>query len=234
MESIRGRHALFIDAAELHARLTGYSQVLIDLGTGDGRFVDHVARTRPDCFVIGLDACRENLRKTSRRALRNALYCIANVLALPAELCGVATEATINFPWGSLLEGLLAGDATLLAGLFDLARTEARLTVRLNGGALAEAGWSLSDGAAQIQRHLIAGGFAIDRPVELDAGSLRQLPTTWAKRLAFGRDPRAMVLTGKRLGAALGPLPQRWIFALIAGIRSRLYLVSFRIQTSSA
>jgi 16S rRNA (adenine(1408)-N(1))-methyltransferase len=209
METIQGKHALFITAAELYARLTDYQQVLIDLGTGDGRFVEHAARTRPDCFAIGLDACRENLREASRRALRNTLYGIANVLALPEELRELATEVTINFPWGSLLEGLLAGDAALPAGLFDLSRTGARLTVRLNGGAVAEAGWSLSDGAAQIQRHLIANGFAIDQPMELGADALRQLSTTWAKRLAFGRDPRALVLTGKRMGAALGPLPQR-------------------------
>jgi 16S rRNA (adenine(1408)-N(1))-methyltransferase len=234
MERIQGKQALFIDAAELQARLTGYQQVLIDLGTGDGRYVEHVARTRPDCFVIGLDACCENLRQTSRRVRRNALYCITNVLAMPAELCGVATEVTINFPWGSLLEGLLAGDATLLAGLFDLSQTGAHLTVRLNGGALAEAGWPLSDGAVQIQRNLIASGFAIDQPVELGAGKLRQLPTTWAKRLAFGRDPRALVLTGKRLGAALGPLPHLWIQTLITCVRQQLGLACLRNQTSWA
>jgi 16S rRNA (adenine(1408)-N(1))-methyltransferase len=207
MESIQGKHALFITAAELYARLTGYQQVLIDLGTGDGRFVEHVARTRPDCFAIGLDACRENLREASRRALRNTLYGIANVLALPEELRELATEVTINFPWGSLLEGLLTGEAALLDGLAELARPGAHLTVRLNGGALAEAGWSLYDGAVQIQRRLNATGFTLDKPVELDAGALRQLPTTWAKRLAFGRDPRALTLSGKRWGAANQPLP---------------------------
>ncbi len=207
MESIQGKRALFIDAAELYTRLAGYQQVLIDLGTGDGRFVEHVARTRPSCFTIGLDACRENLRRASRRAPHNALYLIANALALPADLRNLATEVTINFPWGSLLEGLLAGDATLLDGFAALAQPGAHLTVRLNGGALAEVGWSLPEGAVQVQRMLNANGFTLDRPVELDAGALRQLPTTWAKRLAFGRDPHALLLRGKRWGAANWPLP---------------------------
>jgi tRNA G46 methylase TrmB len=88
MESIQGKHALFIDAAELQARLTGYQQVLIDLGTGDGRFVEHVARAQPDCFAIGLDACRENLREASRTP--RALYLIAN--ALTASLQDLATR----------------------------------------------------------------------------------------------------------------------------------------------
>ncbi|CAG0935794.1 16S rRNA (adenine(1408)-N(1))-methyltransferase [Thermoflexales bacterium] len=204
MESIQGKEALFIDTAELQARVRGYQQILIDLGTGDGRYVKHVARTRPDCFAIGLDACRENLREASRRTPRNALYLIANVLTLPAELQALATEVTINFPWGSLLEGLLAGDAALLAGLAALARPGADLAVRLNGGALAEAGWSLPGGAMQIQRVLSANGFNLDQSIELNADVLRQLPTTWAKRLAFGRDPRTWLLQGKRWGRPIG------------------------------
>ena len=201
MECLQGKHALFIDAAELQTRLMGYEEILVDLGTGDGRFVEHVAHAHPDCFVIGLDACRENLRTASRRAPCNALYLIANALALPADLQNLATEVTINFPWGSLLEGLLTGEAALLTGLAVLARPDAHLAVRLNGGALAEAGWSLPDGAAQVQRMLSANGFTIDRSVELEAAALRQLPTTWAKRLAFGRDPRALLLSGKRTGS---------------------------------
>jgi 16S rRNA (adenine(1408)-N(1))-methyltransferase len=209
MESLQGKDALFIDAAELQTRLTGYEQILIDLGTGDGRFVEHVAHAHPDRFVIGLDACRENLRTASRRAPCNALYLIANALALPADLQNLATEVTINFPWRSLLEGLLAGEAALLDGLAALARPGAHLAVRLNGGALAEAGWSLPDGAAQVQRMLSVTGFTIDQPVELEAAALRQLPTTWAKRLAFGRDPRALLLSGKRIGSGQLAAPPR-------------------------
>ncbi len=215
MESIQGKRALFIDAAELYARVTNYPQVLIDLGTGDGRFVEQIARTRPTCFTIGLDACRENLQQASRRAPHNALYLIANALALPSELRDLATEVTINFPWGSLLEGLLKGEVTLLEGLAAVARPATHLTVRLNGGALAEAGWSLSEGAAQVQRVLNANGFTLDRSIELDAAALRQLPTTWAKRLAFGRDPRALLLSGKRWGAANRPLPHSCFECLI-------------------
>jgi tRNA G46 methylase TrmB len=103
MEIIRGKHASFIDAAALADRLAGFDAVHIDIGTGDGRFVRRVAQTDPDCFVIGIDACRENLRGVSRRAPQNTLFVIANAQALPPELHGLAAQVTINFPWGSLL-----------------------------------------------------------------------------------------------------------------------------------
>lgn len=202
MESIRGKQTFEIDAPELGWRLAGYRQVLIDIGTGDGRFVRHVAETHAGHLAIGIDACRENLRPGSRRAPANALYIIANALDLPHELYGLATWITINLPWGSLLGGLLAGEPSLVEGLAAIARPPALLEVRLNGGALAEAGWTLADGGEQIRRVLQAGGFAVRPGVPLGAAGLRACPTTWAKRLAFGRDPRALYLHGVRLGLA--------------------------------
>ena len=194
MECMRGKKSMEISALDLARYLNGYHQVWLDLGTGDGRFVQHVARTQPDCFVIGVDACRENLREQSRKAWPNALYVVANAQALPRELHGLAGQITVNFPWGSLLEELLAGEPGLLNGLAATALPGARLDVRLNAGALAEAGWSFEEGGAQVRRVLRTNGFDVRPLVPLTAHDLRVLPTTWAKRLAFGRDPRAVYL----------------------------------------
>lgn len=194
METIHGKRTHTIHGTTLLPRLAGYRRVLVDLGTGDGRFVQHVARTDPDCFVIGIDACRENLRTASRTIPPNALFVIANAAALPAELTGVATHITINFPWGSLLRGLVIGDPAILGGLRLLARPETTLEIRLNSGALIEAGWSLEAGGAAVYQALRSYGFVVEPCTILHASALRICPTTWAKRLAFGRDPRALYL----------------------------------------
>ena len=200
LESIQGKRAFAIDAAALAARTAGYRDILIDIGTGDGRWVRHVARTRPGWFALGVDACREGLRDASRAAPPNALYVIANALALPPELHGLATALTLNFPWGSLLAGLLAGEAALLDGLRAVARPGAILEVRLNSGALVEAGWPLEAGAGRVCGALRVAGFAVARPVALDAAALRGCPSTWARRLAHGRDPRGVLLRAVRAG----------------------------------
>ena len=194
MEYIRGKTSAGIDAVGLAA---GYDDVLIDVGTGDGRYVMHVARTRPSWFAVGVDACRENLRKASRTAPANALHVIANALALPKELDGMASKVTINFPWGSLLAGLLDGEPGLLKGLLAIARPGAALEVRLNAGALAGAGYTLESGGARVRRALREGGFDAGDLLRLDARDLRRCHTTWAKRLAYGRDPRAVCLRGR-------------------------------------
>ena len=210
MEVIRGKESRALDAPALAGQLRGYRHVVLDLGTGDGRYALQVARQDPATFAIGLDACRENLRATSRTAPPNALFVIANALDLPAELHGLAHRITINFPWGSLLAGLLAGDPRLLGGLRHLARAEsgAGLEIRLNEGALLEVGCSLAEGAARVRRVLGESGFVVGRPTALDGANLRSFPSNWARRLAHGPHPRALELraTIPAAPAVQGPL----------------------------
>jgi 16S rRNA (adenine(1408)-N(1))-methyltransferase len=195
VECIRGKTSSEIDADALAAGMAGYRNVLIDIGTGDGRYVLRVARTCPNWFALGVDACRENLRKASRKAPPNALYLIANALALPRELDAVASKVTINFPWGTLLTGLLDAEPTLLEGLLAIARPGTALEIRLNAEALREAGYTLKSGVTRVRHALDNGGFAVaGDPLWLDARELRRCQTTWAKRLAYGRDPRAVCL----------------------------------------
>jgi hypothetical protein len=185
-----------MDLNELTDRLTNYKRVVLDLGTGDGRYVHSLAERDPRLFVIGVDSCRENLHEYSRTKLPNMLFVIASAQCLPHELNGLVSHITVNFPWGSLLGSLLAGDASLTHGLESIARSTASIDIRLNGGALAEAGWTLETGAEKIHCNLLQAGWQIKVPTMLNAGSLQSFPSTWAKRLAFGRDPRMIVLSG--------------------------------------
>jgi len=198
METIRGRMSHNISLTELSERLAGYNQIRLDLGTGDGRFVRCMVEKHNDQFFIGVDACRENLRANSSRKLPNAIFVIASAQALPLELNGLASHITINFPWGSLLESLLNNDACLLTGLASIARPYAQLEINLNGEALGTAGWTLDSGADQIERVLNDHGWKTKLRSFLGVPELRSLPTTWAKRLAFGRDPRAVRLSLQR------------------------------------
>ncbi len=91
---------------------------MIDLGTGDGRFVYQSARRNPHKFYIGIDAEARALEKISEKihrkpqkgGLRNVMFVQAAVEDLPSELDGVADELHIHFPWGSLLGAVASGD----------------------------------------------------------------------------------------------------------------------------
>ena len=197
MEIIRGKASLDLDLTELKERLTTYNRITLDLGTGDGKFALCHAGRFPNHFVIGVDSCRENLREYSRAKLPNLLYIIASAQNLPHELSGLVSHITINFPWGSLLESLLIGDSKLMSGLASISRSVTTVEIRLNGGALTEVGWNLEAGAEKIYTNLLQAGWQVNIPVLMNTNALRSFPSTWAKRLAFGRDPRAIEMNGR-------------------------------------
>jgi hypothetical protein len=199
METIRGKMSLDLDLVGLQQKLANHRNTSIDIGTGDGRFVCWMAKHYDDQIFIGIDACRENLRGNSQRNLPNAIFIIASAQSLPSELQGVASCVSINFPWGSLLESLLNNDEALLDGLSFTARAHARLEIRLNGEALRTFGWELESGADHIEEVLSDAGWRIKSRACMDSQSLRSFSSAWAKRLAFGRDPRATHLSFEKV-----------------------------------
>jgi hypothetical protein len=166
-----------------------FDGIALDLGTGDARFACHLATSRPQTGVIAVDTCRANAQEYLRRAPDNLRFMVADASALPRELVTLADEMTINFPWGSLLRSLLSGDQSLLTNL-----PVQHLTIRVNGGAFAEAGFTYEQGCDRLLDQLSGQGSGQVLVCELDRDALRRLPSTWAKRLAFGRDPRAIEL----------------------------------------
>ena len=99
--------------------------VIIDIGTGDGRFVYQSARENPNKFYIGIDPNTRPLEKISEKIYRkpakggapNVLFIQAAVEDLPSELDGVADEVHVHFPWGSLLRAVATGVAGVLENL---------------------------------------------------------------------------------------------------------------------
>jgi hypothetical protein len=202
VEIIQGKKTRALDGSDLACLVVGYPDILVDLGTGDGRFILHATREESSVFGIGIDACRENLVEASRRAPANALFGIANLVraenALSYELTGLAARVTINFPWGSLRDALLTGEASLLQAVWAVMRPGAQLDIRLNASALAEAGIDLLAGCEKVAQSLAGCGFKVQTPRSLAIPDLRGLPSTWAKRLACGRYPAASYINACR------------------------------------
>jgi 16S rRNA (adenine(1408)-N(1))-methyltransferase len=111
--------------------------VIVDIGTGDGRFVYQSARQNPSRFYIGIDASTTALEKVSEKVHRkpskggmpNLLFLKAAVEDLPDDLTSIADEVHIHFPWGSLLEAIASGDGAVIAGIRRICRTDALLEV---------------------------------------------------------------------------------------------------------
>ena len=183
--------------------------VIIDIGTGDGRFVYESARLNPNKFYIGIDPNTRPLQKISEKIHRkpakggapNALFIQAPVQDLPAELDGVADEIHVHFPWGSLLHAVATGDIEVLRNLRRICAGGASLEVVI--------GLDSERDQAEIERlglspvtpefidnvlgpNYAAAGFQIVERGTIGAAEWPRINTSWARRLQ-GNERRSII-----------------------------------------
>jgi 16S rRNA (adenine(1408)-N(1))-methyltransferase len=211
MDIIHGKEIVPLDPAAFQQRIAPYAHVALDLGTGDGRYVYRQAQAHPDTFWIGVDATRENLaeysaklgKKPSRGGLPNAFYVLASAEALPPELDGVADQISVNFPWGSLMAGLIRGDPELLASIARVARPGATLDIYLNTAVFAEPipldvlglpEVTLDYVAQELTPRYAATGIRITTARLVGKEGMASIPSLWARRLAFGKAPQTVYI----------------------------------------
>ena len=109
---------------------------MVDVGTGDGRYVVRTAAADPSALVIGVDPNVAGLgagyRDAHKRRLDNTLFVVASAEALPAELSGIADEVRVHFPWAGLLDAVVHPDPVVATNLASLLRPGGRLVLALS------------------------------------------------------------------------------------------------------
>jgi 16S rRNA (adenine(1408)-N(1))-methyltransferase len=176
------------------------------------------ARREPGTLVVGVDASAAAMAESSLRAARpirrgglpNALFVIAAAERPPDELCALAAEVTILFPWGSLLRGALALDDGLeaaagIAGLVGpggLVQTLVSIDPR---DRLLLPTLATADRAGLAARWAFHGltltRFEPAEPGEIDASG-----SSWARRLAAGRERRVWRVELGRIDGPMRPM----------------------------
>lgn len=179
--------------------LTGEG-VIVDIGTGDGRFVYQSARQNPNKFYIGIDPNVRPLEKISEKIHRkpskggspNVLFIQAAVEDLPAELDGVADEVHVHFPWGNLLRAFAAADHDVLRNVRRICSPGAVLEVVLgldperDRSEIERLGlpeMSLDFVDQTLSAGYAAAGFEIFERGVRSASDWPEFNTSWAKRL---------------------------------------------------
>jgi 16S rRNA (adenine(1408)-N(1))-methyltransferase len=168
-------------------------------------FAYNCARKDPQRLFIGIDANRRPLEKLSEKIHRgpskggapNVLFFQAAVEALPSELEGIATEAHVNFPWGSLLRGVAGGDIAVLHNLRRICKTNAFLKIVIgldlerDSSEIVRLRLSELD-ASYINSELVKvyqnAGFDLVRTENIAAWDQPEFQTSWARRLRTSRN----------------------------------------------
>ncbi|MEQ8442288.1 MAG: hypothetical protein RIM33_01740 [Alphaproteobacteria bacterium] len=139
-DKVTGRKFTDLDPDWLRARVDQADQIMVDLGTGQGKFVVDAARENPDSLIIGIDAAADNMADASRKSasspkkggLPNALFVRGAAERLPGPFAGMANTVYVQYPWGSLMRIVSAPDVSALHGIRTICRDRARLIVLLN------------------------------------------------------------------------------------------------------
>ncbi len=221
MRRVVGRQTLELSATAFDELRR--DRLVLDIGTGDGKHVRTVARSRPDALVVGLDAGPDAMRRAAARAAAkparggtpNAVFVWAPVEQFPAELTGV-TDVHVLMPWGSLLRAFVTPDAAVLRRIATACVPGAEFVITLNLHAwrppVPEVGASTEPtpadaGGPFADAYRSAGWQLTDAHYAGDA-ELEALGTSWTKRLGSTRDELAVLyLTGTIGGVTARPSP---------------------------
>ena len=192
-----------------------YDDVVIDIGTGDGRFVLRTARDRPQSLVIGIDPVQEAMAGVARRAsakpsrggVPNALFLVASAEALPGALSSKASLVTVNYPWGALLRTLVQPDRDGLRAVAGLLQPGGRLIALLNASVTDDRHYGERLGLppledAHIEERLVPGwqesGLEGVTWHRLEPAEEPAHHTTWGRRLVRGSNRSTIVVEGSR------------------------------------
>jgi 16S rRNA (adenine(1408)-N(1))-methyltransferase len=188
------------------------SGIVLDIGTGDGRFVTASAKGRSDKFFIGIDANAKPLeklatkvtRKPAKGGLANAMFVQAAVENLPEEFNGVASEIHINFPWGSLLRAVAVGEPKVLESLRNILAPLGSLNVTIGVDPTRDQAEMVRLGIKKLDIAYIdsdlrtaydSAGLEIRDRREISMPEWSQLETSWARKLGGNDDRRVFRLS---------------------------------------
>jgi 16S rRNA (adenine(1408)-N(1))-methyltransferase len=156
--------------------------------------------------VIALDANPAGLRDASRHAPANALFVRCAAEAMPAELNGIATLLTIQFPWGSLLRGASGADPRLTHRLAALVAPGGRVQLLLASAAHDARGGQTAIDPAEVAAAWHAAGMRLTEARVATLADAAAAHSSWGKRLLRNPGPgRSAWHIGMQRPPANGP-----------------------------
>lgn len=205
MKILRGKKIVNICLDEFKDIIKRYKSTIVDIGTGDGQFVYRLGKRNSENLYIGLDSSAEGMfdyaaksnSKPSKGGLQNVLYVVANAEELPNEMAESADKIYINLPWGSLRDGIIKGEESILRNLKGISKKGSNIEICTAYSELYEKNEIYERQLPELSYEYInivlkekykANNLDICSVKLLNNDTLKKLETKWAKKLAFGRE----------------------------------------------
>jgi 16S rRNA (adenine(1408)-N(1))-methyltransferase len=197
---LEGGKKVKIPPNQIKEILNKFETIVLDIGTGDGRFIYKSALKQPKTLFIGMDPLTSQMSayssKINRKKLDNTLLVIGSIENIPTDLFSYVDKIYINLPWGSLLEKIIKAENTHIREINSL--------LKQNGEVEIIFGYDPEHEPTEVQRlelpsiiskkdveKLLSNFkeyFEITELSRLSKNELGKIDTTWAKKLKFGKD----------------------------------------------
>ena len=206
-----------MDKEGLDKRLSGYPFVHMDIGCGDGKYPYTLAREYKELFAIGIDASGDSMieysvrskKKEAKGGAPNLLYCISAIEEVPRELWCRGDALTVLLPWGSLLEGMVKGEETILKNIVRLGKGTGTSFMTVFSYSTLHEGHEVEKRElpdltmdyleGELKSRYEKSGIDIERVEKVADDFLKDLGTLWAKTLIRGKKREVYQLSGKLL-----------------------------------
>lgn len=193
--------------------LESYEDVLIDIGTGSGRYPYERAKDNPKVFCIGLDPATnmekmsvKSRKKEAKGGVRNLLYVISSLENAPQLLNGLATEIYVTLPWGSLLEGIVKGEEVFIKNIVAMAQGKGTFfRTCFSYSSIHEPSEIEKRGLPLLSLEYLnevlslkykSQGIEITKASVLTEEDLKSMGTLWAKKLSIGKTREIFLMEG--------------------------------------
>lgn len=212
MRVVKGNKTEELNKVQLDELVKEFKNVVIDLGTGDGRFVYKSALEDEGTLYIGIDPSEKQLeiysKKANRKKLKNVLFVLGSIEQLPDELNSIADKIFIILPWGSLLEAIVRPTKESVENLVSMLKKEGDIEILFGYHKESEPGETERLDLPEINEKLIEeeiypvfsafGNFSMEVFERLEKEDLKNIETTWGKKLTFGKDRPIFLINFRR------------------------------------
>lgn len=189
-----------IDKKSFKDECKKHNKVILDIGTGDGKFVYRNAIKNKNNLYIGLDPAEKQIqiysKKANRRRLKNALYILGSLENLPEELYSTVDKIFVNLPWGTLLEKIVKSNEIYTKELSKILKRDGEIEIIFGYVPELEPSETERLGLPKIENEsdvlkvfsTFKKIFEVVEMKRLVKEDLDKIETTWAKKLKFGKD----------------------------------------------
>lgn len=195
---------------DYNLNILNFEKNILDIGTGDGRYVYKSALANPKHLYIGIDPAsnlKEYQREINRKKLKNAILINSSIENFNLRDLKSLDQINIILPWGTLLKYTVTVDTNFFERLLEWLKTGAEVEIIFGFNEELEEKETKRLNLTELTDHEInfikekyqnLKGYKLIEFKELTNKDLINFETTWAKKLSFGANRKYLYLILKK------------------------------------